>query len=48
MNLSESYWIALFKDFDENIFEGKVAENYFFFTLFIDFKLNYLRDMIFK
>ena len=46
--LSESSSIALFKYLDEKIFKGKVAENYFFFTYFLDFELNYIRDNIFK
>ena len=43
--LSELYKIISFKDLVEKIIEAIVAENSFFFALFIDFDLNYLKDI---
>ena len=40
--------ITLFKDLGEKVFKGEFAENFFFFTLSLDFELNNLRDTISK
>ena len=42
--LLESPKITLFKDLVGKIIEDKCAENGYFFALFRDFELNYIRD----